>query len=53
MLAKRVANSWRHGGSSPHNRSSARVLEECIDIRLGATLALFIRHLARFSSFSK
>jgi hypothetical protein len=29
------------------------VLEECIDIRLGATLALFIRRLARLSSFSK
>jgi hypothetical protein len=29
------------------------VLEECIDIRFGATFALFIRHLACFSSFSK
>jgi hypothetical protein len=48
MLAKRVANSWRHGGSSPHNRSSARVLEECINIRFGATFALFIGHLAPF-----
>jgi hypothetical protein len=42
-----------YGGSSPCNRSSARVLEECIDIHLGATLALFIRHFARLSSFSK
>jgi len=42
-----------YGGSSPRNRSSARVLKECIDIRFGATLAPFIRHLARFSSFSK
>ena len=42
-----------YGGSSPCNRSSARVLDECIAIRLGATLALFIRHLVRLSSFSK
>ena len=28
-----------YGGSSPRNRSSARVLEECINIRFGATFA--------------
>src|SRR5262249_54159757 len=52
-LAKRGQLPASYGGSCPRNRSSARVLEECIDIRLGATLALFIRHLARLSSFSK
>src|SRR5262249_42470921 len=37
-----------YGGSSPRNRSSARVLEECINIRFGATFAPYIRHLAPF-----
>jgi hypothetical protein len=48
MRTKLAANSWRR--MAVRDRSSARVLDECIAIRLGATLALFIRHLARLSS---
>src|SRR5262249_61054291 len=42
-----------YGGSSPRNRSSARVLEECINIRFGATVAPYIRPLAPFLFLQK